>query len=417
MALLIRYRCHHCGAWREGAGGSSPWLRCAHCQSLIGYDWQTWFESPDYAAWMKRSAAMAAGFGKYQESVAAASKAAGKGRREEAERHLRSAVEQLMGLTPHNYPPEVHSQPSYRERYLRFEVASRFHSLTDSTLKQLDAELQATARKLDYRNPLPTLEQCVELLRRQLARMAQLPGVQDPDDMAPEARERVVLSVFVGAYLPMLNREQRLEALRRVHGRSNVLEVGGSTDELGFFVDWECSRCGLVSLQARSAPELMCPGCYHRAGSEQLTLEAVALRCGSCGRQVELPAHQREAQCESCGALVRRLVRTGEAERGLLRQALDAARASLPASSTEPPLPEPERQVAVLAGLARQAHWHARFVQVPRYVEAVRQSLPGLSDSERAARLARVAELCAAEGGDEAARELIAQARARLATG
>jgi hypothetical protein len=56
-------------------------------------------------------------------------------------------------------------------------------------------------------------------------------------------------------------------------------------------------------------------------------------------------------------------------------------------------------------------------MQVSRYVELVRRSLPELSDAERSARLARVEELSASEGGaDETSRKLLTEARAHLLT-
>jgi DNA-directed RNA polymerase subunit RPC12/RpoP len=424
MALVIRYRCHACGAHLD-TSGSAAWLRCGYCQALIGYDWQAWFESPEYAAWLKRSAQLASGFAAYQKDVEAAATAARKGRAEKAEAHLRDAVGKLMELTPQSYPPEVRRDKAYRERYLRFEAWARLQSLVDPTLKALDAELQTVCRALDYRNPMPTLEKALVLLRKQTDRLAALPGAEDPDGMPPDARTRVVLSVFVSAYLPMLSREQRLTALRTVHGTNNVLEAGEtSTDEVGHYLDWQCPRCGLASLQARAALELTCPGCFHRRPSsrEVLGLSATSTRCGSCGNTVALAAGEVETACGSCGARVRRLLRTGAVEQDFARQIREdlAARQGVDAGALPEegvdglPVTEENRQELLLTGLARQANWYARLVQVPRYVELVRRSLPGMSDAARAAWLERVAERSATEGGDTAARQLLTEARSRL---
>jgi DNA-directed RNA polymerase subunit RPC12/RpoP len=427
MALVIRYRCHACGAHLDTSGGVA-WLRCGYCRALVGYDWQAWFESPDYGAWLKQQAANAGAWADYQKDVEAAAKAARKGRLEKAEEHLREAITRQMALTPHTWPPEVHRDKAYRERYLRFEAWARLQSYVDPSMMALDAELQTVCRALDYRNPMPTLEKALVLLRKQLARLAALPGAEDPDGMPPDARTRVVLSLFVNAYLPMLNREQRLKALRDVHGVNNVLEAGASTtDEVGWFIDWQCPRCGLASLQARSALELCCPGCYHRRpfSSEVLGLSAVSVRCGSCGATVALAAGAQEAACGSCGTRTRRILRTGAVEQDLARQAMRESAArhgltpeALPAQGVEGfPVTEDNRLELRLTGLARQAHWYAKLVQVSRYVELVRRSLPELSDAERAARLARVEELSASEGGaDETSRKLLTEARAHLLT-
>lgn len=427
MALVIRYRCHACGAHVD-TPGNVAWLRCGYCRALVGYDWQAWFESPDYGAWLKRQAANVSAWADYQKDVDAAAQAARKGRQEKAEAHLRAAVARQMTLTPHTWPPEVHRDEAYRERYLRFETWARLQSYVDPTMGELDAELQTVCRGLDYRNPMPTLEKALVLLRKQLARLASLPGAEDPDGMPPAARTRVVLSLFVNAYLPMLTREQRLKALRDVHGVNNVLEAGApATDEVGWFVDWRCPRCGLASLQARSALELCCPGCYHRRpfSSEVLGLAAVSVRCGSCGATVALAAGEQEAACGSCGARTRRLLRTGAVEQEYTRQVIRDTTAqhgltpeSLPSEGVEGfPVTEDNRLELRLTGLARQAHWYARLVQVPRYVELVRRSFPDASDAERAARLTRVAELVASEGGDETSRTLLAETRAHLLSG
>lgn len=424
MALVIRYRCHACGAHVDTSGGAA-WLRCSYCQALVGYDWQAWLESPGYAAWLKNAAALAPQWADYQKDLDAAAQAARKGKPEKAQEHLRAAVARQMTLTPHTYPPEVHTDAAYRERYLRFEAGARLQSLTDKALGELDAELRAVCGKLDYRDPMPTLEKAMALVRKQTARLASLPGAEDPDGMPPDARTRVVLSLFVSAYLPMLTAAQRLTALRNVHGANNVLEAGASTtDEVGWYLDWQCPRCGLASLQPRTALELCCPGCMHRRpfSRDVLGLAAVTVRCGSCGNAVALAAGENEAACGSCGARTRRILRTGAVEQAFARDIIRETAAqhgivpdALPAEGVEGfPVTEENRMELRLTGLARQANWYARLVQTPRYVELVRRSLPDLSDSARAKHLQRVAELSASEGGDETARKLLAETRAQL---
>jgi hypothetical protein len=115
---------------------------------------------------------------------------------------------------------------------------------------------------------------------------------------------------------------------------------------------------------------------------------------------------------------VRRLARTDATLRDYILDSVAQQGHELPRVPEEgvPGLPvnDDTRLERVLTGLARQANQLARMLQPSRYVEVVRRSLPGLSDTERAVRLDRVAELSAAEYGDEAARKLLAEAHALL---
>jgi DNA-directed RNA polymerase subunit RPC12/RpoP len=420
MALVIRYRCHTCGAHVDSAG-QVAWVRCGHCRALVGYDWQAWFESQEYAEWLRRYPALAPGFTDFQKEVEAARAAAHKGLLDEAERWLRQAVDRVMGLTPQLYPPEVQRDAAYRERYIRYDAWLRLQWILDPAIAALDTEIQAVSRGLDMRDPLPTLEKLLELMRQQLSRLSVLPGAEDPDGMPPASRSRVWLSCLVSAYMPMLTPEQRLSMLRSVHGVNNVREVeGASQDEVSLYFDWQCPRCQLFSLQGRGATAVFCPGCLCKAAvpAELTTLSALPARCGSCGHPVTISQGKMEVPCGICGAIVRRIARTGSVERDLTFEAISKSGHELPQLPEEgvpgvPVTPE-NRLELVLVGLARQANWYARLIQPSRYLDVVRRSLPELGDRARAAQLERVAQLSAAERGDEAARELLEQARALL---
>ncbi|MBN1207343.1 MAG: hypothetical protein JXB05_20845 [Myxococcaceae bacterium] len=420
MALVIRYRCHTCGAHVDSAG-QITWVRCGHCRALVGYDWQAWFESQEYAEWLRRYPEIAPGFTDFQKEVDAAREAAREGLMDEAESCLRRAVDRAMGLTPQHYPPEVHQDPAYRQRYIRYDAWLRLQWMVDPTISALDTEVQAVCRGLNMGDPLPTLEKLLELTRRQLSRLATLPGAEDPDGMPPRSRTQVALSCLVSAYLPMLTPEQRLSVLRAIHGVNNVREVeGASLDEVSLYFDWQCPRCQLFSFQGRGATAVICPGCLCKAPvpAELTALSTLSTRCGSCGHSVTISQGEMEVPCGICGAIVRRIARTGSVERDHIFEAIARSGYELPR------LPEegvpgvavtPENRLElVLMGLARQANWYARLIQPSRYVEVVRRSLPELGDTARAARLERVAQLSAAEHGDEAARKLLEQTRALL---
>lgn len=420
MALIIRYRCHTCGAHVE-AQGRAAWVRCSHCQALVGYDWQAWFESPEYIAWLRSAPAQAPRLADIPRHMEAAKGALQQGQRTEAEHHLRQAVERTMELLPQNYPPEIQQDPAYRERYIRYDVWIRFQWMADPAIASLDEEVMALSRAVDFSHPLPTLEKLLALQRRQFSRLEFLQGAEDPDGMPSGSRTRLALSSLVSAYLPWLTPEQRLEVLGAIHGVNNVRQAGDDPqDELGFHIEWPCPECGLHSLQGRGATVACCPGCLYRGplSPEASELSALQTRCGSCGHPVTLAPEQREIPCSVCGASVRRLARTDEAFRdyilGNLPRTEDVL-PSLPAGGIRGvAVTEQNRLEWVLTGLARQANQLAWMLQPSRYVRLVRNSLPGLSDSERAARLDRVAELSAAEHGGEAARKLLEKTRALL---
>ncbi|MCY1079934.1 hypothetical protein [Archangium lansingense] len=417
MALVIRYRCHACGAHVDATGHAS-WVRCGYCRALVGVDWQAWFESPEYGEWLRSYAEMAPKFTVLQQHLDEARSAARDGRLDEAERHLREVAALQIELTPQHFPPEVRTDSAYRERYLRYESWVRLQVIVDPTLAALDAEIQRTSTSMDLREPVPTVEKVLELVRRQYSRLATLPGFEDPDDMPPASRSRLGLSLIVNAYLPLLSPEHRLPLLRSVHGANNVLETGTSaSDEVGVYLEWTCPRCGLVSFQGRTATELICVGCFYKRplSPEVLGLNEVSSRCGSCGHAVTIPEGVLEQPCGTCGATVRRIARTGAVEQAFSRDMMAQYGTGLPQAGVPGlPVTEANRWEPRLAGLARQANWYATMVPLSRYVAVVRQSFPELTDAERAALLERVGELRNFEGLSDDGRTRLAETRARL---
>lgn len=418
MALLLRYRCHACGAHVESQGHAA-WVRCGYCQALVGVDWQAWFESPAYAAWLRGYPAMMPKFTAQQRHVEAATAHVREGRLEEARVHLRQAVDLQMEVTPQQFPLEVRTDAAYRERYVRYDAWVRLQGLVDAPLAALLTEMLTVSSSMDPRDPLPTVEKVLEVLRRFYDRLFCLPGYEDPDGMPPASRCQLTLSLTANAWLPMLSPEQRLALLRRVHGENNVREISAS-DDLGIYLEWTCPHCGLVSLQGRTATELVCVGCFFKRPltADMLGLQEVSTRCGSCGHAVVLSAGTLERACDACGALVRRLARTGHVEQHWRRELMTRTGSSappLPEEGVPPPtLPGVSRQEQCLTGLGRQASWYATLIPLSRYVSLVRRSLPGLTDAERAALLERVATVPYFEGLSDAGRARIEEARARL---
>ena len=420
MALVIRYRCPACGAHVDATGRAS-WVRCGYCQALAGVDWQTWFESPEYAAWLRAYPQNIPKFTALQHHREAAEAAVRAERLGEAQRHLREVASLHLEVTPQQFPPEVQTDAAYRERYVRYEAWARLESLVDAPLGALLKEMETVSAAMSLSDPEPTVEKVMEVMGRYYDRLFTRPGFEDPDGMPPAARHQLSLSLLVSAWLPLLSPEQRLRLLRRVHGTNNVRETGAEgSDDVGAFLEWTCPHCGLVSLQARSVTELTCVGCYHQRplSAAMLGLEEVATRCGGCGRAVTLPAGALERHCDVCGALVRRLARTGQVEQRYqrdLRTELGSPPPTLPEEGVPGPArPGMTRQDQVLAGLGRQASWYTQIISLERYVGLVRRSLPGLTDDARAALLERVGTVPHFEGVSEDGRRRLEETRAAL---
>ena len=419
MALLLRYRCHACGAHVESTGHAA-WVRCGYCRALVGIDWQAWFESTAYAQWLRAYPSMVPKFTALQRHVETATAHVRAERLEEARHELRHAVDLQMEVTPQLFPPEVRTDAAYRERYVRYDSWVRLQVLVDAPLAALNTEMMTVSSTTDPRDPLPAVLRVLEVLRRFYDRLFSLPGYEDPDGMPPASRRQLSLSLTAHAWLPMLSPEQRLTLLRHVHGANHVLETHPSgSDDLGIYVEWMCPHCGLVSLQGRTATELICVGCYaKRPFPAELLGSEVSTRCGGCGHPVTLPKGVLERPCAACGALVRRLARTGAVEKQYTRDMMAMAGASPPPLPEEGTpgalLPGVSRQQQCLAGLGRQASWYATLIPLTRYLALVRRSLPEMTDAERAALLAQVPTVPFFEGLSDPGRARLEEARAWL---
>lgn len=384
MAIVIQHRCHACGAPCQG--GREVWVRCPFCGALLAYDLSAWFESEEYARFLRLGAAAITRWDEHGRLMAAARRAGLAGDRAGYRRLMREACALQLELTPHVVPPEAQQPGAYREAQLDWLVWWQERQDLDPELAALTAEMQRALAAVDYRDPLPTLERAAELLGRQ-QRLALERGdaPPDPDGMPPDARERLSLASMASGYYPVLDRPGRLALLRAVYGADNVREVGPPIDEMGLFVPWTCPRCGLVSLQARSALELTCTACFHqRPRGEDDELPAIETRCAECGADVSMPAGARETRCPFCHGVVWRMVRSFDVER---RFALDIVQqhGGAPRGQEGLPLDAGNHRSLVLEGLVRQACWYWRFLSPARLLQMVETSLPG-DDTARALR-------------------------------
>lgn len=412
MSVVIRYVCHHCGAAREGGGGAG-WVRCGHCGVLIAFDWQAWFGSTQYAAYLRVAAEpkTLAGWQRYQALSADAERLAAAADSGAARAAMREAVEQLVKLTPGVYPDEVETDASYRRRYLAWLSEVMYAQKVDPELSRLGTALQERLKRFDSRDPMPALEDAAALLERQADRLAHLELPDDPDGMPPHVRLRASMTQFLGGYVQLLSPQQVRGLLERIHGRGNVHEAGAGAEALGLFRDWRCPACGLVSLEASLVQEHTCPACVFRTPKEADALPRLELACGRCGAALTLEDGERERCCAFCDTWIRRVDRTGHIERDYTREVMASyaqrfglAMVPLPAEG-RPGLPvtKENRRALQLTGLARLAAMFGALVPPSRLLGLVTATFPGVRGPALHAVLDEVAAAARAEGTHGAA--------------
>ena len=249
MPIVIRYQCHACGAPSEPHG--ETWSRCTFCKALLGLDIQAWLESADYRRWLAGAATLGERFKPYQALEAEAEKLGRVGKMQEAVAKEREAQRILIELTPHVFPPEVKTDPVYREKYLWLHAWFAVQQKCDPQAASLNDQMMATLKAIDWKDPMKAVRPAADLLTRTMRRIEMIPGApEDPDAMPRSARVRVWISQFLSAYVHLLGKqEDRLELLRSIHGKDNVRVVGDAqADETGLFRDWTCPACALTSL-------------------------------------------------------------------------------------------------------------------------------------------------------------------------
>lgn len=423
MAIVVRYQCYGCGAPCEARGGAA-WIRCGHCRALLGFDYQAWFESKDYQRWLSTAAANAGRWPAFQKLEAEAAELGKKGALDEALAREREAQAMLVELTPHVFPPEARTDAVYREKYLATHAWLNVQLKVDREAERLYGQMMALFPRFDLRDPMKVLRPAGALLDRLMLRLATLPGCPpDPDGMPPKLRMRVFSASFLSAYLGMISRmDDKLEVLRSIHGIDNVKGVGDAAeDDTGLYKDWRCPSCGAVSLQYRGVAELTCLGCMFRiaAGSGRDELPAAALKCPTCGADIQVAEGELEGSCAYCNVPVRRMAVTGDAYREFQKEALRGFGGGRPPGQGAAGLEvtAENRAQRVLAGLLRTANFYATLVAPERYVTTVRKAFPDLADADRARKLDEVeaqAGKAVVEGIQPAAKELLQKARRLL---
>lgn len=374
MSFVIHYRCHHCGAAREG-GGPSGWIRCQHCDVIIGFDFQAWLGSAAYAAYL-REAANPRTLERWNEYQACFSEAVRQGR--DGLVAMERAAELMLELSPVTAPPESLADPQSRARWRRYLAFFLLMQQLDVELSRLSAEVTRTLSAIDYARPMQTLEAVLPLLERQGERLLQLDPPDDPDGLPWPVRQRVWQSQFLTAWVQLLSPDEQRAVMRRLGG---VEEAIGAADPderhgLGLFVDFECPACGLHSLQARTATESTCPGCMFQKPNTltEASLPELRLACPRCRAPLTLARGERDRACAFCQTLVRRLDRTGEVERDFANavKADVAARHGLTLEALPPegkaglPVSPETRRSLQLTGLARIAAWYGALVPPSR---------------------------------------------------
>lgn len=147
MPIIVRFQCYSCGAPCDAKG--EAWTRCDHCRALLGFDYQSWFESADYRRWLAGYAATVDHWPGYQKLVAEAVALAKKGSTEQSIAKELEAQRALLELTPHLFPPEVQTDAAYCEQYLRRQAWNNLQLELDPVLARLMDQVTGLCASID----------------------------------------------------------------------------------------------------------------------------------------------------------------------------------------------------------------------------------------------------------------------------
>ena len=376
MAILVRYQCYGCGA-PQRSGGSTVWTRCEQCGVLIGFDPEAWLESEDYRKWQEMAAQQVVVWERAQAMLDDADAAAQRGERDACLAGLRDYVEATMLPYLASYPPQVHSDPAYRERWVAWSAWWMLQERFSDEVSGHNEKMTAAFGAIDWADPMPALRKGIVHMRDKLAAGSSLGPPEDPDFMPFVARERLSIASAMSYYAAPLDAEQRVTLLREIHGDENVI-VDETTPHHGdgAWMDFQCPRCGLVSITPNTSREVNCYGCFRRypLGEEYFELPACDLACVGCGAVVSIPKGATDAPCPACDAVVRRVGRSGRIEREVEAKRLGSTPVLPPEGEGGYEVRDDNRQQLVVQGLAMVASTFAIFVSPSRYLDLVRRS-------------------------------------------
>jgi LSD1 subclass zinc finger protein len=344
---------------------------------MIGFDPEAWLESEDYRKWQQMATQQVVVWGRAQVMLDSADAAAQRGDRAACLAALRDYVDATMLPYLPSYPPEVHTDPAYRERWV---TSSSWWMLQDRFSEEVSAhneKMTAAFAAIDWADPLPALREGVVHMRSKLDAGFGLGPPEDPDGMPPPARERLSIANAISYYAASLDSRQRVAILREIHGEQNVI-VDDSTPHSGDggWMDFQCPRCGLVMITPNTLAQAQCLGCYRQfpLGADYLELPACDLPCVGCASMVTIPQGAHDARCPACDAVVRRVGRSGRIDREVQAEQHGATPTLPPEGEGGIEVTADNRQQLVVSGLAMVASMYAAFVSPPRYLDLLRRS-------------------------------------------
>ncbi|MCB9895622.1 MAG: hypothetical protein H6839_14340 [Planctomycetes bacterium] len=388
MGHVIHLRCEQCGAPADAS--DPPWIRCTSCGSLVGFDFTSSAESPEYAEFMRRSMKDPQGYVKrWQDHDAAVVKAAQTFRKspEKGLKLAAKAAEFLIDETPWAMPGGAKKDSDKREAYklwLGFELMQ--HKLPGK-YPDMQRRLNEAAAAIGFganENPMPAFEKMLDVLREMNDERYRLGAPPDPEGLSREGRLRVTVSQMVAGYIRMVSPELQLELLRRIYGESAIGAVDISGQDYSVYFDWECPQCGLFSPQVPQADKLTCPGCYCARHVNFEPANAVSVICHGCGNRLDLAAGQLSDKCPYCTSQVKRFVRQGDAQRQVIAEYKQQIAKQHGFSYDEMMADSngfgvtPENRLERLRdGLQRIAEWYHFGITPTRMAGFARASLPG----------------------------------------
>jgi hypothetical protein len=214
------------------------------------------------------------------------------------------------------------------------------------------------------------------------AKHALHPKPEDPDGLSSPARFRFNAQMWAASYARSMDGEQLVTLLRLVYGSDAVIVEPGAAHEHGLFIEFQCPRCGLVSLSSRSETCWTCFGCMRQFPFRPELVEArpMVLPCASCGALVTFERQVLESRCRHCDAAARRVADDGAIYREWLH-VLGLPKRSLPPEGEGGfEVTNENRMRMVLDGLERIATSYASLITPMHYARIVASTFSHASD-------------------------------------
>jgi DNA-directed RNA polymerase subunit RPC12/RpoP len=299
--------CAECGGQKK-LPSPTAYMYCDYCSALVDYDFRkvvggtvtTTMPDMGYVQWINQI-----------NTDRTAAKAAGDHAR------LETLERQFYDSWITKSPEAVSHRcgdPTYRQAFLEFMVASSMAISFDPSMHAMDEELEQAVTHMVYGGGTtmgsmqidpdsfwPILDVVMRQQQTSLALTAAA-GVPDKDpDRTPEVvRKRMGISTMVQGWMPYLSADAGEEMLRRTGLQGEYKHIDPVSDG----ATRHCGKCGQEFTALAGAKVAVCDHCGHK-----LDVGAAEWPCNTCGGLVTMPAGEASTTCPFCKGLIDRVGR------------------------------------------------------------------------------------------------------------